>query len=464
MLFSTKVFLFIFLPIVLAIYYVFLKKHLKIKNTFLLIVSLFFYAWAEYKFVFIMMFSIIINWTFGILINKYPKKKKFFLWIALILNLGLIFIYKYLTFVITNLKILFNINTPTLEIPLPLGISFFTFQSISYIIDVYKGKVAVQKNLINLGLYIAFFPQLIAGPIVRYDTIEKEINHRTETFDKFSEGVNRFIIGLGKKVIIANNIAIVADKAFELTSLSVTTAWMGIIAYALQILFDFSGYSDMAIGLGKMFGFDFLENFNYPYISKSISEFWRRWHISLGTWFKDYVYIPLGGNRVSKKKHIINLLIVWSLTGLWHGASWTFILWGIMYFILISFEKFTNFEKHTEKLKILNRIYTLFFVLIGWVLFRSNSPAHAITYMQNLFGIHTNSFIDNVAIIYLKEFYIYFILGIIFSIPWIKMLLQKFNNNQILKTLYSVIIILIFVLSISYINENGYNPFIYFNF
>ena len=464
MLFSTKVFLFIFLPIVLSIYYIFLRKHLKLKNTFLLIVSLFFYAWSEYKFVFVMMFSIILNWIFGILIDKYPKKKKVLLWIILILNLGLIFINKYLTFVITNVKILLDISTPTKEIALPLGISFFTFQSISYVVDVYKGKVAVQKNLINLGLYIAFFPQLIAGPIVRYDTIEREINHRKETFDKFSEGVCRFIIGLGKKVIIANNIAIVADKAFELTNPSVALSWIGIIAYAFQILFDFSGYSDMAIGLGKMFGFDFLENFNYPYVSKSISEFWRRWHISLGTWFKDYVYIPLGGNRVSKKRLFFNLLIVWSLTGLWHGANWTFILWGLMYFVLLAFEKFTNFEKRTEKMKILNHIYTLIFVLIGWVLFRSNNIGHAIIYVQSMFGLHTNSLIDNVAIIYLQEFYIYFILGIIFSIPWVKVLSERFKDNQIFKILFTIVIMIIFILSIAYINENGYNPFIYFNF
>jgi len=398
------------------------------------------------------------------LIDKFNKKRKIFLIISLIINIGLIFIYKYLTFTIMNVNYLFKVSIPLKEIVLPLGISFFTFQAISYVVDVYKGKVAVQKNLINLGLYIAFFPQLIAGPIVRYETIEKEINHREETFEKFADGVCRFILGLGKKVLIANNIAIVADKAFSILNPSVALSWIGIIAYALQIFFDFSGYSDMAIGLGKMFGFDFLENFNYPYISKSISEFWRRWHISLGSWFRDYVYIPLGGNRVSKKRLFLNLLIVWSLTGLWHGANWTFVLWGMMYFVLLLFEKIINFEKRTQKIKIVSHIYTLFFVLIGWVLFRSDNINYAITYIKSMFGLNANDIIDNVAIIYLQEFYIYFILGFVCSIPWMNIVSEKFKNSKIFKLSYFISIIIIFILSISYINENGYNPFIYFNF
>lgn len=464
MLFSTKIFLFIFLPVVLFIYYTICRKNLKLKNLFLFIASLIFYGWGEYRFVFVMIISIFLNWIFGILIDKYRNRSKILLTLILILDIGLIFVYKYLNFTIDNLNSLFNISIIMKQIALPLGISFFTFQAVSYVIDVYKEKVNVQRNFIRLGLYISFFPQLIAGPIVRYDTIEKEINDRKETFNDFSEGACRFIIGLGKKVIIANNIAIVADKAFELVNPSVSMSWIGIIAYTLQIFFDFSGYSDMAIGLGRMFGFHFLENFNYPYISKSISEFWRRWHISLGTWFKDYVYIPLGGNRVSKKRLFLNLFIVWSLTGLWHGANWTFILWGIMYFVLIAFEKFVNFEKKTSKLKIVNRIYTLLFIIIGWVLFRSENMGQAGKYLMTMFGLSRNALWDNVAAVYIHEFYIYFILGILFSIPWLKKIYVKYEKSKIFQLIYIIFILFLFLLCIAYINENGYNPFIYFNF
>lgn len=467
MLFSTKTFLFIFLPAVILIYYLFLRKNLKLKNLFLFLASLFFYSWSEPKFLLVILASIFLNWTFGILIDRYREKGKLLLSIAVTLDIGIIFAYKYLGFAIENINVLIQqskIAIPLPEITLPLGISFFTFQAVSYIIDVYTKKVKVQKNFINLGLYIAFFPQLIAGPIVRYDTIEEQINNRKENFNDFSSGVCRFIIGLGKKVLIANNIAIIADKAFELASPSVCMAWLGIVAYALQIFFDFSGYSDMAIGLGRMFGFHFLENFNYPYIAKSISDFWRRWHMSLGTWFKDYVYIPLGGNKVSKKRLVFNLFIVWSLTGLWHGANWTFIAWGLMYFVLITIEKITNFEKKTQKLRVISHIYALFFIIIGWILFRSNNISQAIAYIGSLFGLRNNTFIDNVAFIYFKEFWVYFILGIILCIPLAQKMYSRLKKYKTFQIGVAIVIMMILFISISYINQNVYNPFIYFNF
>lgn len=467
MLFSSKTFLFIFLPTVIGIYYLFLRKHTKIKNLFLFLVSLLFYAWSEPKFLIVMLILILLNWISGIIIEKNRNISKIVLCITLLFDIGVIFLYKYLGFIVENINMIIKPigwEIANIEFVLPLGISFFTFQAISYIIDVFKGKVKAQRNFINLGLYISFFPQLIAGPIVRYDTIEKQINNRKENFDDFSSGVCRFIIGLGKKVIIANNIAIVADKAFELQNPSICMAWLGIIAYTLQIFFDFSGYSDMAIGLGKMFGFHFLENFNYPYVAKSISDFWRRWHISLETWFKDYVYIPLGGNRVTKRRMVFNIFIVWLLTGLWHGANWTFILWGIMYFILLTIEKLTKFDKKAGKLKVINHVYSLLFIMIGWVLFRSDNIFQAFTYLGGMFGLQHNLFIDNVAKVYFKEFWIYFILGIIFCLPFTKKIYEKLRDNKVFQFLLIIFAIMILVLSISYINENIYNPFIYFNF
>ena len=333
MLFSTSVFLFFFLPFVLFFYHALLRNKIKWQNLFLLVSSLFFYAWGEPYFVLIMLASIIVNWGFALLVDFFRDRiyVRYLLFLVVLFNILLIFTFKYLNFFCTTLNDVFNTDIIIPSIALPIGISFFTFQSISYVIDVYRRKGHVQKNPLNVGLYIALFPQLIAGPIVRYETIAQQIENRVVTFSDFSEGVKRFIIGLGKKVLIANNVALVADHCFTLTEENLTAplAWLGILCYTLQIYFDFSGYSDMAIGLGRMFGFHFLENFNYPYISKSISEFWRRWHISLGSWFRDYVYIPLGGNRVSKVRLYVNLFIVWFLTGLWHGANWTFIIWGI---------------------------------------------------------------------------------------------------------------------------------------
>ncbi len=471
MLFSTTTFIVMFLPITIAIYYVFLKNTKTLKNVFLLIASIIFYAWGEPYFVIVMILSIIINWIFGLLIDKYCNdkiKSKIILIIMFIFNLSILGVFKYSNFIVNNINNWFNTNIVIPDIALPIGISFFTFQAISYVIDIYKKDAKVQKNILNMGLYISFFPQLIAGPIVRYKTIAKQIEQRKESFEKFSQGVMRFIKGLAKKVLLSNSLAIISDKAFGTlpSEISVIFAWLGIISYTLQIYFDFSGYSDMAIGLAKMFGFELEENFNYPYVSKSITEFWRRWHISLGTWFRDYVYIPLGGGRAGKKRQILNLFVVWSLTGLWHGANWTFVVWGIFYFVLLTIEKLMKLDKNNSNSKLINcikHVYTIFCVMIGWVIFRSDSLLQAIQYIKSLFGIVENQFCNAETILYIKEYAIYIILGIVFSIP-LKGKIKKLKDNVIIRFVYIAIIIFIFYICMCYIIKGTYNPFIYFNF
>ncbi|WP_251862274.1 MBOAT family O-acyltransferase, partial [Clostridium sp. Marseille-Q2269] len=341
MVFSSLIFIFVFLPITFLLYFISPKK---IKNLTILMVSLIFYGWGEPVYIYLMVFSIVFDYFASLLINKHRGNKKLakrIFIITLIVNLGMLGFFKYFTFIIHNINYLFGLNIIVDNIPLPVGISFYTFQILSYVIDVYLKKVKVQKNIIDFGAYVTMFPQLVAGPIVRYSDIAYQLKHRKENFNKFGDGVERFIIGLGKKVLIANNVGLIWTniKSMEFSTLSIVSAWLGIIAFTLQIYFDFSGYSDMAIGLGKMFGFEFIENFNYPYTSKSVSEFWRRWHISLGSWFKEYIYIPLGGNRVSLIKQCRNLFIVWFATGLWHGASWNFIFWGLYFGFFIFLEK-----------------------------------------------------------------------------------------------------------------------------
>lgn len=468
MLFSSTIFMFLFLPMVLIFYYGIFRNSRKLKNIFLLLASLFFYAWGEPAFVIVMIISIICNYYFGLQVDKYKndvKKSKSVIVIMLVFNITIMFIFKYLMFTLTNIKYLTGLNFNIPNIILPIGISFFTFQAISYVIDVYRGNGKVQKNPLYVGLYISFFPQLIAGPIVRYETIADQIENRQENFEDFSKGVSRFIIGLGKKMLLANTLAIVADYAFSIkaSELSVTMAWLGAIAYTFQIFFDFSGYSDMAIGLGYMFGFKFLENFNYPYISKSISEFWRRWHISLGTWFRDYVYFPLGGSRVeSKKRLVFNLFVVWSLTGLWHGANWTFIVWGLMYFILITLEKLTKFD---TKLGWFGHIYTLLFVMLGWVLFRADNISYGMSYIKSMFAMNGNILIDNSAILYFLENRYFYLSAVLFSLPLKDIIHKKFDlNNKIADRVYIFIILILFIISVSYIIKGTYNPFIYFNF
>ncbi|MDM8533943.1 MBOAT family protein [Clostridiaceae bacterium HSG29] len=466
MLFSSNVFLFLFLPIVIGVYYIILKKR-RSRNLFLLAASIGFYTWGEPWFVMVMILSIGGNWAFGLFVDKFrnnKRKAQLIIIAMLLMNFSIMFICKYLIFTLQNINRLMNTDILIPTIVLPIGISFFTFQAVSYVIDVYRQDAEVQVDLFNVALYISLFPQLIAGPIVRYKTVEEQINHRIESFDDFSYGVEKFVIGLGKKVLIANNMAIVADKAFNLPSseLSVSFSWLGIFAYTFQIFFDFSGYSDMAIGLGRMFGFRFMENFNYPYISKSITEFWRRWHISLSTWFRDYVYFPMGGSKVKTKSRLVfNLFIVWSLTGIWHGANWTFIAWGVLYFMLLSIEKLTGINK---KLKSFGHIYTLFFVIIGWVLFRSESISTSISYIKIMFGASSAELVDSLAIHYLKGYIVFYIIAIVFSMPLMKMIEKKVKKKLVWDIMYTATIIMIFILSVSAIVNSSYNPFIYFNF
>jgi D-alanyl-lipoteichoic acid acyltransferase DltB (MBOAT superfamily) len=433
-----------------------------------------------------MVASIIFNWAFGLMISKVKSKKyaeRAVIVCMLLFNLSIIFVFKYLMFTIDNLNRFFKMDITTLQIILPIGISFFTFQAISYVIDIYRGKGIAQKNPLNVGLYISFFPQLIAGPIVRYETVADQIMNRKETISGFSEGVTRFLVGFSKKILLANNFALLADKAFSVQNdeLSFSFAWFGAICYTLQIYFDFSGYSDMAIGLGRMFGFKFPENFNYPYISKSTTEFWRRWHISLGSWFRDYLYFPLGGSRVNNKSRVVfNLLIVWSLTGLWHGANWTFILWGLLYFVSISIEKLTGFEKIGENkgysfaISFLKHTYTLSLVMFGWVLFRAANISYAIAYMKAMLSFGKGPFIDLNTFVYFNENWVFIICGIFFSMPAGKSLNRWLYNDKenIFKKvfmyfwpyIYASGLILLFLISLSYLVKGSYNPFIYFNF
>ena len=428
-------------------------------------------------FVLVMVGSILLNYTIAILIDRLRKKKtlpKVMLSICVACNLGLLFIYKYFDFFVSNINRL-GLNLPYANLALPIGISFFTFQAMSYVIDVYRGDVDVQKKLHYIGLYISFFPQLIAGPIVRYKTIEKQIDNRTVSLEQFSAGVQRFIIGFSKKILLANNMALIADKAFALPDAerSVIYAWIGAIAYSLQILFDFSGYSDMAIGLGKMFGFNFLENFNYPYISKSISEFWRRWHMSLGQWFRDYVYFPLGGSRVSSTARLIfNLFIVWLLTGAWHGASWNFVIWGLIYFVLIAFEKLTGYPNKFQSLVsvTLYRVLTLLCVLGGWVLFRAAGTREAVKYGLSMLGMRGNPiFCDNVILTF-REYWVFLLAALLCSTELFKRLRERLDNSirknlrRTLNILSVAFYMFCFIWAVSFLILGAHNPFIYFNF
>ena len=385
MVFSSILFIFAFLPIALGLYTLVPKQG---KNLILLLVSLFFYAWGEPVYVFLMLFTIVFDFGMGIFMEKKPHlvRKRIFIF-TVIVNLSFLFFFKYWGFLLDTINQLFSLSIPYTPLPLPIGISFYTFQILSYVVDIYLGKVPVQKNIVSFGLYVTMFPQLIAGPIVRYKDIDDQLSDRVMNQEKFGIGVERFIQGLGKKVLLANNIGYVWTliSAMDVGEMSVLTAWIGIIAFTFQIYFDFSGYSDMAIGLGKMFGFEFLENFNYPYISRNVSEFWRRWHISLGTWFREYLYIPLGGNRVAIPRLFLNLCIVWLLTGLWHGASWNFVIWGGYYGLILFTEKvFLN--RLLEKLPtFIQHTYTLLLVVIGWVLFASPDMGFALSYLQVMF-------------------------------------------------------------------------------
>ena len=461
MLFSSLTFLLAFLPLVLVLYYI--NNNRVYRNIILLISSLIFYSWGEPRTIIIMIITIIVNYVMAIMIEEKEKYRKLLFIVTCIFNIGILFFFKYFNFFVNDVLMLKNV---TLNIILPIGISFYTFQILSYVIDVYKKEVVAQRSIINLGAYVTMFPQLIAGPIVRYQTIAKELTERKEHVDDIAEGLRRFIIGLGKKIIIANQMAIIADKVYlsiPLHDLNTMFAWIGTIAFALQIYYDFSGYSDMAIGLGKMFGFHFVENFNYPYIATSITDFWRRWHISLSSWFRDYVYIPLGGSRCSKARWMLNIMIVWSLTGLWHGASYNFILWGLYYGVLLMMEKLF-FKKYLDKLRGINYIITMLIVLVGWVFFNSISVDQIIYMIRNLFGFN-GSFslilLNNQGILYLLP---YMLIAIIGMGPWINQLFIKIRNNTIGFTIYDIYLVVILVVCLIFLINNSYNPFIYFRF
>lgn len=465
MLFTSISFLYYFLPALIIIYFITPKKY---KNIILLIASLLFYFYGEPKYVFLMIAEIVIAYTGAILIDKYKSQSKNILIITLFIHVFLLIIFKYTDFIIQTINDISNANIKLLNIALPIGISFYTFQIISYVIDVYNGKVKVQKNIINLATYISLFPQLVAGPIVRYQTVEKELDDRVHSFNNFAYGIRRFSIGLAKKVLIANALGELCTKAFVLNETTVIFYWIFGISYMLQLYFDFSAYSDMAIGLGRIFGFNFPENFNYPYISKSITEFWRRWHISLGTWFKDYVYIPLGGNRDGKYKQIRNILIVWLLTGIWHGANWTFLIWGLLFGIILIIEKiFLN--KFMEKLpSFIKRIYVLFIVMILFIIFNAENMSVALTNIKGLFGMNGEVFVNDYTLHYLKSYLPLLIISLFGTTPFIKILIDKLRKNKyannIINILEPILIVIILVVVTSYLIDNSYNPFLYFRF
>ena len=463
MLFTSISFLYYFLPLVLIVYFIVPKKY---KNLVLLLFSLLFYFYGEPKYILLMLFEILVAYIGAILIDKY--KDKSILILTLFIHIILLVIFKYTDFFISNINNIFNTNFKLLNIALPIGISFYTFQIISYVIDVYRGKVKVQKSFLKLATYVSLFPQLIAGPIVRYEIIEDELDNRTHSFENFALGTRRFIIGLAKKVLIANMLGELCTKFDLINERSIVFYWLFAISYMLQIYFDFSAYSDMAIGLGKIFGFNFLENFNYPYISKSITEFWRRWHISLGSWFRDYVYIPLGGNRVSKIKFLRNILIVWLLTGIWHGASWNFIIWGLLFGILLIIEKLW-LNKILDKLpNIIKRIYVLFIVMISFIIFNANTMNTAWHNIIGLFGVNKEPFINTYTIYYLKSYLPILIVAIIASTPICKNIIEKLKKNNLINNIINILepfyIIILLLLVTAYLIDSSYNPFLYFRF
>ncbi|MBQ3072023.1 MAG: MBOAT family protein, partial [Oscillospiraceae bacterium] len=421
MLFSSIPFLFYFLPCV-ALLYIATPKRLK--NLTLLVGSLVFYAWGEPRLVLLMLLTVFFGYVLGLLTEKYPQHKKLFLWLALAVGLGFLGYFKYVDFFIENFNAVTGLSIPLLKVTLPIGISFYTFQLISYNIDVYRGTVPAQRNFIDLAAYISLFPQLIAGPIVRYSDVALQLRERTHSIDKIAVGIRRFIIGLSKKVLIANVLGEVCESFKASGDKSVVFFWVYAAAFCLHVYFDFSGYSDMAIGLGKLFGFDFLENFNYPYISKSITEFWRRWHMSLGSWFRDYVYIPLGGSRVGKARLLLNILVVWMLTGFWHGADWNFIVWGLYFAVLLVIEKVFLLER-LKKSKVISRIYLLLLVMISFVIFNAASMDEALRYIGGMFGAGGYPLLSAETVFCLKNYAVVFILAIIGATPVPKLLAQK---------------------------------------
>jgi len=462
--FSSLVFMFAYLPITLLAYYLVPRQG---RNIFLFIVNLIFYGWGEPKLVLLMVFNIFFNYIGGWLVDKYradAKKKKLFLILTCVLDIGILAVFKYTGMITETLNMLPFLNIPELQISLPIGISFYTFQTMSYVIDVYRDDAPVSKNFINFGTYVALFPQLIAGPIVRYRDVAEQLVNRRETLEMFTKGVKLFMVGLAKKVIIANTMGTLTTNIFATTDENgVVGTWVGMIAYTFQIYFDFSGYSDMACGLGNMMGFEFLKNFNYPYIAKSITDFWRRWHISLSTWFKEYVYIPLGGNRKGVKRQIINLLIVWGLTGLWHGAAYNFVLWGLYYGLLLILEKFV-LKKFLDRLpSFVQHIYTLFIIIIGWGLFYFTDVGQLGEFMVDLFNFG-NGICGNQAFNLIMSNLPMLIIAAVASTPLATMLYTRFEHTRFMwipETLYCMGVLAVSTASL--VNQS-YNPFLYFRF
>ena len=486
MVFSSLTFLFCFLPLFFICYYAVGRfGGIRGKNLVLFLFSLVFYAWGEPIYVLLMVYSTILDYTCGRMIESgelkgNQVKKKIFLIISLVGNLGLLGVFKYLTMLLNTVNAVLPVAIPVPEIALPIGISFYTFQTMSYSIDVYRGKVKAQRNIINFGAYVAMFPQLIAGPVVRYETIEKELNCRQETADDFAAGARRFIIGLGKKTLIANIMAQTADALFAngAASLGVLGSWVAILAYTFQIFFDFAGYSDMAIGMGRMMGFHYLENFNYPYIANSITDFWRRWHISMSTFFRDYLYIPLGGNRVSKARWIFNVFVVWFATGLWHGASWNFVLWGLYFGLLLVVEKLWLL-RYLNKSKVLSHIWAMLLVVFGWVIFTQETMTGLGQYFKAMFGgyglVGTGS-INAVTLLQRADvnaiFFIAFAAAIVFSTPIAKKLQERAAEDAVIipeqalpkGVIYDIALFAVLILCTIQLAVGAYNPFIYFRF
>jgi alginate O-acetyltransferase complex protein AlgI len=465
MVFSSILFMFIYLPVVLAIYYL---SPVRWRNPVLFVANLIFYGWGEPVYILLMMFSITVNYVNGILVDKFreqDKKAKTVLLVNVVINLGLLGFFKYYDLIAETLSLLPFLNIEPLGIALPIGISFYTFQTMSYPIDVYRGDADVQKNYVSFGTFVALFPQLIAGPIVRYKDISDQLGFRSNSVDQFASGVQRFTVGLGKKVLIANNIGALWDTYAAMGSgdLTMAGAWLGIAAFTLQIYFDFSGYSDMAIGLGRMLGFEFLENFNYPYISKSITEFWRRWHISLGTWFRDYVYIPLGGNRCGRTRQIFNICVVWALTGIWHGANWTFLLWGLYYAVFLVLEKTFLLKSMERWPAVLRHLYTMLIVMVGWVIFQLDDLGAVGAYLAAMFGMGKAGLGTSADLFYLTSYGVTFVIGILSCTPAGTRLFARLPEKA-RAVLTPVLIVLVLVISTAYLVDATYNPFLYFRF
>ena len=467
MLFSSISFLYYFLPITLILYFVSKDEY---KNIILLLASLFFYFYGEPKYTVLMLISAFSAYIHGILIEKFREKgySKLFLVSGLVVSLGILIVFKYMDFIIKNINYISNSNIKLLRLVLPIGISFYTFQGLSYIVDVYKKDAKVCRSFVDFATYVCLFPQLIAGPIVRYTTIEDELKNRTHSFDKFAYGVNRFVVGLAKKVILANNLGMIVDIMTKSNEKSVLSYWMVAIFFSLQIYYDFSGYSDMAIGLGRMFGFDFLENFNYPFISKSIKEFWRRWHISLSSFFRDYVYIPLGGNRVSRGRWIFNLLIVWSLTGLWHGDSWNFILWGLYFALLLIIENLFLQNILSKLPALIQHIYAKFFIIISFVIFNNENIKDLWSSLYNMFNFRGLDLYNDFSTYYLKSYTVLLIVSMIGATPILKNIIQKINKNvtgqKVISTINPILNIVLLVVVTAYLIDGSFNPFLYFRF